>query len=77
MVLQTFAALKDILSSSFEIPSYEGSIKNLREFLIFKYPEAKNILIISRFAVGSNILNDEALVKNSDVVFIIPPSSGG
>lgn len=77
MVLQTFASLKDILSSSFEIPTFDGTIKNLRESLILKYPEAKNLLIISRFAVGSNILSDESFVKNNDAVFIIPPSSGG
>ncbi len=77
MVLHTFAALKDIFSSSFEISNFEGKVENLRELLISKYPEAKNLLIISRFAVGSNILGDDAKVKNSDVVFIIPPSSGG
>ncbi len=77
MVLHTFAALKDIFSDSFEIPHFEGKVQNLREFLIEQYPDAKNLLTISRFALGSNILNDENSISNSDTIFIIPPSSGG
>ncbi|WP_456423396.1 MoaD/ThiS family protein [Lutibacter sp.] len=51
-------------------------IKELKEALKLAYPNLKNI---NEFAIAVNeeYANDDLILKNGDVVAIIPPVSGG
>jgi molybdopterin converting factor subunit 1 len=48
----------------------------LKKILITKYPVLKNIHEFA-IAVNENYAEDELILKNGDIVAIIPPVSGG
>jgi molybdopterin converting factor small subunit len=56
-------------------PSSREVAEDLRILLSYKYPQIKDILKISRFAVNGEYYEGE--LKEGDVVAIIPPVSGG
>lgn len=62
-------------SQSFEVKE-NTTIKDLKNNLIAEYPNLKNI---NEFAIAVNeeYANEDVIIKNSDVVAIIPPVSGG
>ena len=62
-------------SRSFEIKEY-STIKDLINNLISEYPNLKNI---NEFAIAVNeeYANEDVIIKDGDVVAIIPPVSGG
>ena len=77
MRVQVFALLKEYFEGQFDLPSPPSTISSLREQLVQKNPQAKDVLSISRFAVNDEFVNDDFLLTENETVFVIPPSSGG
>ena len=74
-----FSSLKEKLGKTSEEFKFTGnlSITELKNFLISKYPEGKDILNNSMFAVNEQYVDEKYLLKNGDTIAIIPPVSGG
>ena len=71
-----FANLREKVGKSEETIRFTGqSTEDLKVLLSYKYPQIKEILKISRFAVNGEYY--EGKLKEGDVVAIIPPVSGG
>jgi molybdopterin synthase sulfur carrier subunit len=71
-----FANIREKIGKSEEIIRFTGkTTEDLRILLSYKYPQIKDILKISRFAVNGEYYEGE--LKEGDVVAIIPPVSGG
>ena len=68
--------MKEYLDEVTEI-QFSGTVQELTITLAELYPQTKNILSSCRFAVDNTFVNDSFQIKESDTVFIIPPSSGG
>lgn len=62
-------------SISFDIEE-QATIAQLKELLISKFSGLKNL---NEFAIAVNeeYANDDLIIKNGDIVAIIPPVSGG
>jgi molybdopterin converting factor small subunit len=76
--LEFFAILKDLLSNSFSVSFDQPiSIKELKHYLIKKFPQAEEVLKYSRFSTETTILNDEAIIDKNSKIYVLPPSSGG
>lgn len=74
MKIVYFSILKEKLGISEESIDFEGDDKSLKEYLCKKYAHVCDIIKVCRFA-KNNQYTDE--FKNEDVVFVIPPVSGG
>lgn len=76
--LLLFGITTDLLgTSSLEIVTEEAiTIKDFKGFLTTKYPQLENINSYA-IAVNESYASDEVRLKESDVVAIIPPVSGG
>jgi len=74
-----FASLKDKVKKSYEyLDIKEGSsIRELKELLIEKYPEIKDILDKSMVAVNESYVEKDTILNNNDTVAFIPPVGGG
>ncbi len=74
-----FSSIKDkIKKQNEEIEiTEETTIKELKEKLIEKYPEAEGIINKSMFAVNEEYVSDTYKLKEGDLVAVIPPVSGG
>ncbi len=73
-----YAQVKEYFPAPFEYEAEEGSkVKALLESLCAAKPDAEKILRHCRFAIAESIVNSSELIKDKDVVHIIPPSSGG
>lgn len=78
VTIKTFANLKDYLPEEFQLMIDEDSnIKQLRNLLIKKLPQIKNILVNSRFAINEEFVDDNTIIKKNNTIYIIPPVSGG
>ncbi len=77
MELLFFAALKDHFPQSQKWESGIPTVGDLREQLSTQQPEAAELLRISRFAVNQVIVEDDHALGSSDIVAVLPPSSGG
>jgi len=53
-----------------------STVQNLKEKLLSDYPKLKNYNSFS-IALNTEYANDDAVLKNGDVVALIPPVSGG
>jgi len=76
--LLLFGITTDLLKTSsltFEV-SKNCSVKKLKNNLSAKYPQLKNINSYA-IAVNECYANDNLVLKENDVVAIIPPVSGG
>ena len=74
----TYAAVKEILGSSFELEvEDESTIEMIRKKIIDLYPDSAGLINKCRFAVNDSIVNNNELIKEIENVHIIPPSSGG
>ena len=74
-----FSSLKEKLGKTSEEFEFTGSlsITELKNFLIAKYPEGKDILNNSMFAANEQYVDEKYTLKNGDTIAIIPPVSGG
>ncbi len=78
MKVLIFGAARDIVGKQeldFPLPS-DPSVKSFRENICSQFPELKKLNALA-FAVNEEYANDEDVLKNQDVVAIIPPVSGG
>ena len=73
-----FGITTDLLNaSSLKIEVIENcSIADFKKEIIAKYPQLKNINSYA-IAVNEAYASDEAVLRENDVVAIIPPVSGG
>ncbi len=76
--LVLFGIAKDIIGASkSQLEVKEGMmIKEFKQILVDEYPKMKDLTSIS-FAVGTDYVTDDYLLKNNEEVVIIPPVSGG
>lgn len=77
--LLLFGITSDLLgTSSLEIEVEESScsVQELKKLLLEKFPQLKNINSYA-IAVNEEYSTPETLLKENDVVAIIPPVSGG
>ena len=81
MKIKYFAWIKDITKSEEEDinNSNINNIYNLKEFLIYKYPELKQHIDkeILRFAVNQEYVVENIKLDSNDEIAIFPPVSGG
>ncbi|RSC94834.1 molybdopterin converting factor subunit 1 [Tenacibaculum singaporense] len=73
-----FGMATDLLDSSsleIELPN-KSTVANFKEFLLAEFPELQKM---SSYAVAINesYATDDILIKENDVIAIIPPVSGG
>ena len=76
--LLLFGITSDLLETSFlefEVAK-NCTIKNLKKDLFEKHPQLKNINSYA-IAVNEEYANNDLVLKENDVVAIIPPVSGG
>ena len=77
MKIEVFAVLKDYFKAEFELDTAVSSIEALKEVLVTLQPGAIDILSTCRFAVNDEFIDNNFQLKESDTIYIIPPSSGG
>lgn len=77
MKLLYFAILRERLKKDQEELEFKGTISQLRQLLIEKYPELEPVLKVVRFAVNEEYVGDEYQLKGDEKVALIPPVSGG
>ena len=77
MKIEVFAVLKDYFKNEFELDTTVSSIEALKSLLITLQPDAIDILSSCRFAVNNEFIDNNFQLKDSDIISIIPPSSGG
>ena len=73
-----FGIATDLLATSaldFEV-SKRCSVRDLKNNLLLKYPQLKKIQSYA-IAVNEAYANEEDVLKENDIVAIIPPVSGG
>jgi len=76
LLLFGFAAdLADSSSLILELPN-KSTVANFKEFLLAEFPELQKM---SSYAVAINesYATDDIIIKENDVIAIIPPVSGG
>ena len=73
-----FGITSDITQKrSDEITVSEGiTIRELKKILVLIYPKLKNYNSFS-VALNTEYANDDSILKNEDIVALIPPVSGG
>lgn len=77
MKLLYFAIIREKLKRAEEEVEFKGTVSQLRQFLIGKYPELEPILKVVRFAVNEEYVGDDYELKGEERVALIPPVSGG
>jgi molybdopterin converting factor small subunit len=78
ITLVTFAAVKEVIPAGTELMIKEhAAIQDLRQALLQRTPAIAELLRASRFAVNEILVNDETRLHENEIVYIIPPSSGG
>lgn len=73
-----FGITTDLVGTStleIEVPT-SSSVAIFKELLVKHYPQLSNIKSYA-IAVNESYASDEALLKDGDIVAIIPPVSGG
>ena len=78
MKIKLFGIVQDIIGKN-EIDikiSSDETILSLQEKLLKDFPKLKDIKKFA-FAVNENYATNDLVLKNDDVVAIIPPVSGG
>lgn len=73
-----FSQIKDLVGKSEEVIEFSGeTLKDLIDALSDRYPNVKDVLSRSMFAVNENYEKLDFILKDNDTVAIIPPVSGG
>jgi molybdopterin converting factor small subunit len=77
MEINVFAILKEYFPARFEVQEPVDNVDGLKLFLQRRNPAAAELLSICRFAVGDEIAGAACPLQDSDIVFVLPPGSGG
>jgi molybdopterin synthase sulfur carrier subunit len=77
MIIKSYAVLKDYFSTEEEINVKVNTIGELKKHLCALNPLAQAILDISRFAVDDTFVELDYKLNGTELVSIVPPSSGG
>ncbi len=77
MQVQVFAMMKDYFDERFELEVNIKNIESLSERMININPKAKSLLPACRFAVNNEFIDRNYIFSDNDIIYIIPPSSGG
>ncbi len=77
MRILVYASLKEYFDSSFNLGEHPKDISELKEELIQINPAAANTLNLARFAVDDTFINTDYQFDGTEIISIIPPSSGG
>ena len=73
-----FSQVKDKIGKNEEEIEFEGkTLKDLVDVLAKKYPDIKEILKGSMFAVNESYETMDYNLQDNDMIAIIPPVSGG
>ncbi|NPB08264.1 MAG: molybdopterin converting factor subunit 1 [Aquificae bacterium] len=72
-----FSVLREKVGKREEEIEFSGSVRELRELLVQKYPEAASIIRSVRIAVNEEYAKEEQRVSEGDRIALIPPVSGG
>jgi molybdopterin synthase sulfur carrier subunit len=73
-----FSQIKDKVGKNEEEVEFEGkTLKDLVDVLVNKYPDIKDILKRSMFAVNESYETMDYNLQDKDIIAIIPPVSGG
>ncbi|ACD65870.1 MAG TPA: molybdopterin converting factor subunit 1 [Sulfurihydrogenibium sp.] len=73
-----FSQVKDKIGKNEEEIEFEGkTLKDLVDVLAKKYPDIKEILKRSMFAVNESYETMDYNLQDNDMIAIIPPVSGG
>jgi len=73
-----FSQVKDKIGKNEEEIKFEGkTLKDLVDVLVNKYPDIKDILKRSMFAVNESYETMDYNLQDNDMIAIIPPVSGG
>ena len=77
MKIVMYALMKDYFEPELQIEEHVLNIDELKQLLLQRNADAKNVLGICRFAVNDWFIDNTFQLQSNDVVSIIPPSSGG
>jgi molybdopterin synthase sulfur carrier subunit len=77
MKLLYFSILREKLKKDQEEIAFNGSVRELRLYLVRRYPDLKDILERIKFAVNEEYVDDNYQLKGDERVALIPPVSGG
>ncbi|NPA32527.1 MAG: molybdopterin converting factor subunit 1 [Aquificae bacterium] len=72
-----FSILREKLGKDSETLPFEGSVRELKEKLKERYPNAEKLIDAVRVAVNEEYVNDDYKISQGDRVALIPPVSGG
>lgn len=80
MQVLLFAGLEEIAGTNVVVFSTKKDlvhIKDIKEFIIRKYPTIKVLLEQSMIAVNCEYVDEDCMVTSKDKIAFIPPVSGG
>ena len=72
-----FSVIRERLGKDSEEIEFKGTVGELKELLASRYPEAKELIANTRFAVNEEYVKDEHMLEGNERVALIPPVSGG
>lgn len=77
VTLEFYAALKDHFPPTLEVYEKLRDVRDLRKYLADNKLSASTLLAQCRFAVDDSFVDEEHVLRQGDVILVIPPSSGG
>ena len=77
MKIVMYALMKDYFDPELDVMEPISNIDELKQFLLQRNDDVKNVLSICRFAVNNWFIDNTFQLQSNDVISIIPPSSGG
>ena len=77
MKIVMYALMKDYFEPELQIEEHVLNIDELKQILLQRNSDVKNVLSICRFAVNDWFVDNTFQLQSNDIVSIIPPSSGG
>ena len=72
-----FSLLREKLGRSEEEIEFSGSVRELKELLAERYPEARSLIRAVRVAVNEEYVSGDRRLEGGERVALIPPVSGG
>lgn len=76
MIVKTFGITRDIIGEREMVVTGISTVKQLKEHLYANYKELEKLNSLA-IAVNETYATDEETIKETDVVALIPPVSGG